>query len=80
MGTSDVEKRNWGALPAPRLAVRNTLQLGKDFILSLDADKDGKNSLTHDFFTQMYGKTDNLQPWTNSKPSTPLSRLPPKAA
>jgi hypothetical protein len=57
MGTSDVEKRNSGALPAPRLAVRNTLQRGKDFILSFDADKDGKNSLTHDFFAQISGKS-----------------------
>jgi hypothetical protein len=53
MGTSDVEKRNLDTLPTPRFQARKTLQHGKDFILSFDGDKDGKNSLTHDFFAQI---------------------------
>jgi hypothetical protein len=57
MGTSDVEKRNSDSMPAPRFQARETLQHGKDFILSFDADKDGKNSLTHDFFAQIQGKS-----------------------
>jgi hypothetical protein len=56
MGTSDVEKRNSGALPTLRAWARQTLQHGKDFILSFDADKDGKNSLTRDFFAQISGE------------------------
>jgi hypothetical protein len=57
MGTSDVEKRNSGALLAPRHRARESSQHGKDFILSFDADKDGKNSLTHDFFAQILIKS-----------------------
>jgi hypothetical protein len=51
-----MEKRICGlASDAP--GGRTHLQLVKDFILSFDADKDGKNSLTHDFFAQILGKS-----------------------
>jgi hypothetical protein len=50
---SDVEKQESLAHCKPRHKTRQGWQPEKDFILSLDADKREKNSLTHDFFAQM---------------------------